>query len=466
MTSTSEEHVTVREEGNDSHKIEERNNFNLTEPQSMAVNAENVPVKQTLATNQEKNKMPDEHGDTISDCCQDVPEHFVDKCAFSESLQPTCQRITTECTNADCDCASRVKKDDTEEANKDIRKAHENVQDAHCQGDFLTSDSNSDAGFDPEESAKRKSSKTKHVVITVTRIGPAVEEAEAEEQAGESSCLKNEDEEEGKGAEEDSEETEEKRDVFPDFPTQPHQYHHSTEDTSPNISIKSAVANNPPPGSSVSRATFSPGSPTDKQIQLPALFSSLRVLRKGVFGPENDTVAHIKPSSQGAKRNIYSEKQGDSKVQGSFLDQISQFLSREKKGDENEEKKETDAEGDLEENREKNETEESQESPEKKDPEKDEDTDTSFESTKPPVSSAEAAFDAFKAFFTPKPLKKDPAVEKVDLEAVRKKIRTEKDVLRALFERTSSKTSEKKDSSDGKVCIMLSKGSCKHILPM
>ncbi|TMS11985.1 Formin [Larimichthys crocea] len=40
----------------------------------------------------------------------------------------------------------------------------------------------------------------------------------------------------------------------------------------------------------------------------------------------------------------------------------------------------------------------------------------SLESTKPSVTSAEAAFDAFKAFFTPKPLKKDPA-EKVDLEA-------------------------------------------------
>ena len=67
------------------------------------------------------------------------------------------------------------------------------------------------------------------------------------------------------------------------------------------------------------------------------------------------------------------------------------------------------------------------------------------------MSGAEAAFDAFKAFFTPKPLKKDPA-DKVDLDAVRKKIRGDKDVLRAVFERTSSKTPEKKDSSDGKVC--------------
>lgn len=420
------------------HEIEGRNSLNLTEPHSTAVNAENVSVKQILATNRDENKMPD------------VPENLSDKSALS------CQRMSTQCTtctNADCDCASRVsvKKDDTEEGNKDVKKAHGNIQDAHWQD----SSSNSESGFDPDESAKHKRPKTKHVVITVTRIGPATEEAKAEEQAGE---------EEGKGAEEDSEEAEEKRDAFPDFSSQHHQHHRSTEDTSPNISITSALANNPPPGSSVSRATFSPGSPTDKQIQLPALFSSLRVLRKGVFGPESDTVAHVKPSSQGAKRTIYSEKQGDAKVQGSFLEQISQFLNREKKGDENEEKKEVDTEGDLEETRETNETEESQESPERNEPEKDEDTEALFESTKPPVSSAEAAFDAFKAFFTPKPLKKDPAVEKVDLEAMRKK-RQDKDTLRAFFERTSSKTSEKKDSSDGKVCIALPKQSFRHIMP-
>uniref|UniRef100_A0A7N9AXB1 Formin 1 n=1 Tax=Mastacembelus armatus TaxID=205130 RepID=A0A7N9AXB1_9TELE len=166
-------------------------------------------------------------------------------------------------------------------------------------------------------------------------------------------------------------------------------------------------------------------------------------------------MVQIKPSSQALKRAFSIEKEGDSKVQGSFLDQISQFLNREKKGEDKEEK-EIECEGDQE-TREKNEIEESQESPEKEDLEKEENTEVLVEATKPPVSSAEAAFDAFKAFFTPKPLKKEPA-EKADLEAVRQKIRTEKVMLRALFEKTSNKTPEKKDSSDGKVCTVLSKG--------
>uniref|UniRef100_A0A3Q1JKH7 FH2 domain-containing protein n=1 Tax=Anabas testudineus TaxID=64144 RepID=A0A3Q1JKH7_ANATE len=409
MTSTSVEHVTVREEGYDSDKIEDRNHFSPTERQSMAVNADNVSGKQTLAANQDENKMLDEHNDKVYDCCEDVPEHWLDERAVSESLQPTCQHISTECTHADCDCASRViiTKADNEKYNRDVKKAYDNVQDAQNQGDFLTNTFN--------ESMKQ-TSKTKHVVITVTRIGPAVEEEtqtgieEAEERAVESSYLKKEDEEEGKRAEEDTEEEEEKKDVFPDF----------SKDLSPNISISSStLVNNHPPGSSVSRTTFSPGSPTDKQIQLPALFSSLRVLRKGVVGSENDTVA-LKPSSQAAKRTIFSEKQGESKAQGSFLDQISQFLSREKKVDEKEEEAGME---DLAETTDKNDNEES--------PEK-------------------AAFDAFKAFFTPKPLKKEPTVEKGDLDAVRKKIRTEKDLLRGLFERTSSKSPEKKDLSHGK----------------
>uniref|UniRef100_A0A8C4E4V1 Formin 1 n=1 Tax=Dicentrarchus labrax TaxID=13489 RepID=A0A8C4E4V1_DICLA len=189
-------------------------------------------------------------------------------------------------------------------------------------------------------------SKTKHVVITVTRTGSAVEE-QAEPivtptlETGGPSCFENDGEEERTGAEEDNEE-EEKRDVFPDSSAQPHL---PPSPTSPNIFITPA-ATYPPPGSTT-RATFSPGSPTDKQIQLPALFSGLRVLRKGVVGPEHDTVAQIKPSSQGEKRDIFHEKQGDAKVQGGFLDQISQFLSREKRErDEKEERKEMEPEGD------------------------------------------------------------------------------------------------------------------------
>ncbi|KAF3703100.1 Formin Limb deformity protein [Channa argus] len=401
-SSSSGEHVTVEMQRNPKDKMEERNNFNLTEQQSAAVNAENVSRKQTSDNNQNSNKMPLKPSDKVYVCCKEgCHGNSQDERASKESVQSTCQCLSK---NADCGKSANP-------------------------------------------------SKTKYVVITVTRTRPAFEEEaetrmeEDKEQTNVSSYLLNEDEEGKKGAVEDNVDAEEKRDAFPDFSTQLCNYHHSPKITSPNISITSAaLANSPPPGSSFTRATFSPGSPTDKHSQLPALFSSLRVLRKAPVGPERDTGAQIKPS----KRPVFIERQGDSKVQGSILDQISQFLSRDKKGDEKEEGKEMDPEEDQDETTKLNENEESLESPEKKELEKEEGGDVLYEPTKPPVSSAEAAFDAFKAFFTPKPLKKDPAAEKVDLEAVRKKIRAEKDVLRGIFERTSNKMPAKKDSSDGK----------------
>ncbi|XP_023270649.1 formin-like isoform X1 [Seriola lalandi dorsalis] len=446
-TSNSMALVTVREEGNDSEKTEhERNNFSPTEPQSKAVNTDDVSEKQTSATNQDQNKMSDKNCDKDNGC--HILEKSLDECALNTSLQSKCQHISTDCTNTDCDS---VKQDDDEEANQDVKKAHENGQIADFHEDFVTNTDNSYVHFGPEESEK-----TERELITVSRTEPDVEEEaeptleEAEEQTGEPCSKTEDDEKEVKGAEEDEGE-EEKRDLFPDFSTELHQHPLSPKSKfGPNISITSAAAaNNPPPGSTFTRATFSPGSPTDKQIQLPALFSGLKVLRKTVVGPEHDAAAQIKPPSQGAKRDIFQEKHGDAKVHGGFLDQISQFLSREKKEDEKEEKKEMEGEVDQNETGGMNENDESQESPEKEDVEEDVEASGSFDSTRPPVSSAEAAFDAFKAFFTPKPLKKDPS-DKVDLEAVRKKIRSEKDVLKALFERTSNKTPEKKDSSDGK----------------
>lgn len=182
----------------------------------------------------------------------------------------------------------------------------------------------------------------------------------------------------------------------------------SPKDASQNYLITLAhISNNPPPGSTLTRATFSPGPPTDKHIQLPAIFSSLRVLRKGMVGTAHDTLPPIR-----AKTDVLSDKQGDAKVQGSILKQVSNFLSREKGGDGKECEEIEDGE---------------REEVQKEEGAK------GLQGPVKPASSAEAAFDAFKAFFTPKPLKKDPA-EKVDLEAVRKKIRADKDVLRTLFE--------------------------------
>lgn len=439
--SNSVRHLTRREAGDDSEMTEEeRNKVNQTEQESEAVNAENGSETQTFASDQEQNEMPVEVNGGSSEGCHVSP----DESAPEESLQAKCQHTATDCTNTDCewDAPLDVKQRDTE-TNKGEREDDKYV---HCHKDFVASASVSGV---PEEPAR---SKTQQVVIMVSRTRPGVEElAESTvtptpEQSDVTSCFENDNEEQDTGAEEEEEgETEEekeeleeeKREVFRDFSAQ----HLSPKDASI-ISITSA-ANSPPPGSTFTRATFSPGSPTDKQIQLPALFSGLRVLRKGVVGPEHDTIAQIKSS----KKDLCSEKQGEAKVQGSFLDQISQLLSREKRGDEKEQR-EVEAEGDLDDTVERNEMEESEEG-ERGGDETEEDAEVSFESLRPSVSSAEAAFDAFKAFFTPKPLKKDLA-EKVDLEAVRKKIKADKDVLRALFERSSNKAAEKKDSPDHK----------------
>lgn len=403
ITSNPAGRLTTREEGNDSEMTEEeRNDVNLTERQHEAANDENVSES----------------------CCDSGGSVSSDECSLKESRQAECQHVSTECTGNDCDLVTPmgVEEDDSEEANQSTGKDSH-----HCQDDFIIPDS--DLGADPEKSAKGRPPETEHDVMTTTQTGAGVE---AQTCVG-PPCFKNDDEEEKSCAEEENEEEEdEERDVFPDSSTQL-PFPSIPKDT--NIVI-TAAAHNPPTGSTFTRATFSPGSPADKQVQLPALFSAMRVLRKGVVGPEHDTVAPI-------RRDVSPEKQGDAKVQGGFLEQISLLLSKDKK--------EAGAEEDEDDTREKGEEGEECESQEAQ---TEEEAEVSNEPRKPSVSSAEAAFDAFKAFFTPKPLKKDPA-DKVDLEAVRKKIRADKDALRALFDRTANKTPEKKDSPDFKVrmCI-------------
>lgn len=420
-TSNSLGNSSLREKGNDSDITEEeRSHYKVTEQQSVAVNTEKGLEKQSFATNHDQNNLSDEH--KVNGCSKEgchISQNPLDERALNESLQTSCQHISIDCMDTDGDCVVSIS------ATEDTENSNENAQREHCQEDSDTITSTSDMNFDPQICGNTGPLKSKHVVITVTRTGPALEELEQ--------IL-------------DEAEEEESRDANSETPNS-HPHLPSLKDNLPEMTIKSAT-NNPPPDSTFSRATFSPSSPADKQIQVPALFSGLRVLRKGVTGPEHGTMAHIKPSPVGGRGADFTEKQKDTKVPGNILDQISHFLSREKRGDE---KEVLEAEGDRNETR-VNGSEDSQEE-EKKEPETNKNTEVSesCELTKPSMSSAEAAFDAFKAFFTPKPLKKDPG-DKVVLEALRKKIRNDKDVLKTLFERTSSKTPEK-DPPDDKVGI-------------
>ena len=119
-------------------------------------------------------------------------------------------------------------------------------------------------------------------------------------------------------------------------------------------------------------------------------------------GPEHDIVAQIKSAVQGSKKK---ERTSDG------ADESEVFIRESQQVLEEEEEEEEDVNRITDQPREPTEL---QETP------------------KSPISSAEAAFDAFKAFFTPKPLRKDPS-ERFDLDTVRKRIRSDKDVLRALF---------------------------------
>nr|XP_043904411.1 formin isoform X3 [Solea senegalensis] len=381
-----------------SDKIEQqKSDFNQREQQSEAGNV---------------SEMPEKHNGKVNACL--ITEKSLDESDLNVSLQFKCQHISTECTNTACDCVSEngFNHSNTEESKQDVNKDAElnNLQYADLQEDLVTSFYSSDVHFD-------------------SWTGPSDEEETEPSQveAGEHT---------GEHNKEDAEK----------ITNQLHQHPQSLTDNTPHLNISAFPVNSPPPGSTLTRATFSSGFPTDKQIHLPALFSGLRVLRKGVVGPGHDTVSQIKPPSM---KTITPDKQEDVQVQGSFLDQISQFLIREKRGNKKEERKEMENEGDQDETGVTDECEESQNTPEE---------DDSLESSgsfvllpKSPVSSAEAAFDAFKAFFTPRPLKKDPA-DKMDLEAIWKKIRTDKDGLRTTFE-NSTKTTEKKESADGKLDV-------------
>ncbi|XP_053736212.1 formin-like isoform X2 [Synchiropus splendidus] len=180
----------------------------------------------------------------------------------------------------------------------------------------------------------------------------------------------------------------------------------------------------PPVECTVTRTTFTRGPPSDGSAQLPPILSGLRVLRKGAAGPEHDTVAAIRPPPS-------APPEQQEKAEGSFLEQISQLLNWEK----NEDAKDMFGEG----------SEGNAEALDEQSHPSEPGDNTSVEGRKPHLSSAEAAFDAFKAFFTPKPLKKEPSER---LEAVMRRIKADRDVLKALFERKPSKTVDEDTPGD------------------
>ncbi|XP_055087066.1 formin [Periophthalmus magnuspinnatus] len=207
----------------------------------------------------------------------------------------------------------------------------------------------------------------------------------------------------------------------------------STSITSPATATTLSTPNTSPSKS----AAFSSASPS---FQMPALFSGLRVLKKGAQGEDRETLSEIKQSEKDAdlallslkktvnKTKLFPEqkvtttpvkKQAEPKpvsdTKSSVMGQLSHlrnFDSPSKKSEQSQ-MVESDTKG----------------GEEHKVPE----SNTALTERK---TTTDLAYETFKNIFGPKAITKDKT-EDVDLEAIKKKIKNDKENLKQIFERTS-----------------------------
>ncbi|XP_069640214.1 formin-1 isoform X5 [Haliaeetus albicilla] len=179
----------------------------------------------------------------------------------------------------------------------------------------------------------------------------------------------------------------------------------------------------------------------EKTFQLPAFFSGLRVRKKGLTTEDGETVTEIKPRENDLallklrqpvkKSSITSglttkKKSAEPKASPTFLEQLSHLLNIDVS--KNEDRTEDSGEGS-------GEAEDSDEAQENKASGK---TEPRFPSEEIKSSPAESALDVFKALFT-RPPKKETTADTSELEAIKRKMRNEKESLKAVFERSKSK---------------------------
>ncbi|NXI54607.1 FMN protein, partial [Chloroceryle aenea] len=179
----------------------------------------------------------------------------------------------------------------------------------------------------------------------------------------------------------------------------------------------------------------------EKSFHLPAFFSGLRVRKKGLTAEDEETVTEIKPRENDLallklqqpvkKSSITSglttkKKSAEPKASPTFLEQLSHLLNIDVS--KNEERTKDSGEGS-------GETEDSDEAQENKASGK---TEPRIPSEEIKSSPAESALDVFKALFT-RPPKKETTADTSELEAIKRKMRHEKEYLKAVFERSKSK---------------------------
>ncbi|XP_076833992.1 formin isoform X1 [Brachyhypopomus gauderio] len=218
----------------------------------------------------------------------------------------------------------------------------------------------------------------------------------------------------------------------------------TNRDVSPLDSTPSVVS---PPSRGKMQTSTPSSSPSPKPLssstgrepfQLPALFSGLRVLKKGAVGEDRETVSEIK--QRDTDRALLSLRQHVHKAK--VKQQATSHKNKTEPKDASDPKSRSWRLLNLDDSRD-----EEQLNKGKKDNTNhltseegvaNDNTESSVplsESGKDP----DTALDGFKMFLSFKTPKKDPAEGSVDIEAVKRKMKNEKDLLKSIFERSLSK---------------------------
>lgn len=178
---------------------------------------------------------------------------------------------------------------------------------------------------------------------------------------------------------------------------------------------------------------LSPATVKEKPLQLSSLFTGLLSPKKEALEEKETTEQPQSP----AKRGLFTDQSNKKEVKGDFLEQLTQFLSK----GEGKKKQESMSSPPL--------SPIGQEPAEKPETTVEELVVSHSEETNK-SANAETALGALKAFFTVKTAKKETS-NRMDLDTVKKKINKDKDVLRAFFDRNSSKSPDNKETTDSKV---------------
>ncbi|XP_051500904.1 formin [Myxocyprinus asiaticus] len=185
---------------------------------------------------------------------------------------------------------------------------------------------------------------------------------------------------------------------------------------------------------------LSPTEVKEKPLQLSVLFSGLRSPKKEAHEKKETPDQPQSPDqARPAKRGLFTDQSNKKEARGDFLEQLTQFLSLDSSKGEGKRKQESMSSHPLSPISQ-NPAEETETCPTVEEP-----VVTQSEETKKSTNT-ESPLDAFKAFFTIKTAKKDTS-NCMDLDAAKRKINRDKDVLRAFFDRNSSKSPENKSEA-------------------